>query len=218
VTVVKDSVSKVPDNNADPSRKGLEIPKRMGVVRNTAFDSFFVRIKDSVYYCTYKGKFYSSDTLGNGNHFLFDIKSEYIVDEVFFHPLSDSRYFLAWQETNHTGVNSYEAVYSRGKAQPIWLKKRKAPFPGQPVISGEAVYVSTLGMIGKYHLSTGEMYWEHDSLFDQIRMVYKHFERPLIYDSVVCFYDMPIKGKKMKRDSIWVDDNSGKIIPAPRLK
>jgi outer membrane protein assembly factor BamB len=196
----------------DSTRAGLVTPKMMSIMRKNAYDSFYVRIEDSMYFSNYKGRIYSADSSGKGRHFILDIKSEYMMDEIYFHPLGNSRYFVAWQETAHIGVSCYFAVYKRGADEPEWKHTEKAPSPGPPVVHDDAVYVSTLGMIGKLHLSTGETYWMYDSLYDQLKLSYKEFEKPLIYQSTVCFYDFPIKGKKAKRDSIWVNDNSGKII------
>lgn len=206
------------EEKKDSLRAGIEVSRVMNALRSTAFDTFYVRYKDSIYYSTYKGKIFSADSLGRGRHFIFDLKSEYLVDDFYFHPLEDSRYFLAWQETDHRGVKSRYAVITRGAQKPDWIRTQNAPSPGQPIIDDEAVYISSLGMIAKLHLSTGQPYWVHDSLFDQYKLLFKSFERPLIYKSTVCFYDKPIKGKKTKRDSIWVDDRSGKIIPKPRAK
>lgn len=196
----------------DSSRKNLILPKAMNIVRNSAYDTFFLRLKDSVYYCTYKGKMHSADSMGENRRFLFDLESEYIIDEIYFYPIEQSRFFVAWQETNYVGIRSYFAVYKRGSAKPEWKRVEPAPAPGQPVIDSNSLYITTLGMIGKLHLDNGQPYWIHDSLFNPIKITFKQFERPLLYTSTVCFFDMPVKGKKAKRDSIWVDDNSGKII------
>jgi len=196
----------------DSVRKGLILPKQMNLVRKSAYDDYIVRIGDSIYHCSYKGVITSADTLGNSRGFITDLKAEYLIDKVFLEPLNDSRYFIAWQETDHTGVSTYFAVYSRGAARADWRQKIKAPIPGQPVIDSGNVYVSTLGMVAKLELNTGETIWKYDSLFDPMKLTFKEFERPLLYTSTVCFYDKPIKGKKVKRDSIWINDKSGKLV------
>ena len=190
----------------------------MYVVRNTAFDSFALRVDDSMYFCSYKGRMFSADSLGKGRHFLFDLKTEYLIDNMYFRPIGQSRFFIAWQQTDHTGIRSFFAVFNRGDNTPVWKSTSAAPSPGVPVLDSNVVYVSTLGMIGKLNLKTGEEIWRHDSLFDQFKLTYKFFNKPLIYPHTVCFFDNPIRGKKGKSDSIWVDDNSGKIIPRPTAK
>lgn len=209
-TPKKDSIPKSP-KKTDSIRDGLIYPKVMEIVRKSAYDSFHKRIGDSTYLCTYKGKFESADTTGNNRHLLFDLRAEYIIDEIYFQPLESNRFFIAWQETDHEGVSSYFAVYTRGHREPDWKMREKAPSPGQPVISGDAVYVSSLGMISKLNLNSGNPVWEHDSLFDPYKLTYKEFNTPLVYPHMVCFFDSPIRGKKNRSDSIWVNDATGKI-------
>ncbi len=210
-TVKKDSGVKVPVK-IDSLRKKLTYPKVMSVVRKTAYDDFYVRVEDSAYFCNYKGLFQSADTLGNRKSRLFDLKAGYLIDLVYFMPLSDNQFFVAWQETDHKGVFSHFAVYNRGKDTPAWKRSIKAHSPGQPVIDSSDVYISTLGMVGKVDIATGTLKWQHDSLFDPISLRFKQFERPILYTNTACFYDMPIKGKKNKRDTVWVNESSGKIV------
>lgn len=210
-TLKKDSVVKVPVKT-DSLRKGLIYPKVMTVVRKSAYDDFYVRIGDSLYYCNYKGIFQSSDTIGNRNAQLFDLKAEYLIDIVYFMPISADQFFLCWQETDHKGVYSYFAVYQRGNNTPVWKRFVKAHSPGQPVIDSADVYISSLGMIGKLDLYSGSVIWQHDSLFEPLALRYKEFARPILYENTACFFDIPIKGKKSKRDTIWVNENNGKIV------
>lgn len=149
--------------------------------------------------------------MGNNRHFLFDLKAEYIIDEIYFLPMADDRFFVAWQETDHTGVKSYFAVFSRGKDKPEWRRREESPSPGQPVIHNGFAYVTSLGMVGKLDIQSGEPAWMHDSLFDPLKLTFKKFNTPLVYTNTVCFYDSPIRGKKNRADSIWVNDATGKM-------
>lgn len=195
----------------DSTRKGSVIVPQLDVIRLSAYETYSVRIGDTIYTCNYKGHFQSEDTAKRVQHFLFDLKVEFLIDRLYFFPVEQNRFFVCWQETDHVGVYSYFGMYERGSNSPLWLKQYKAPSPGQPVIDSNAVYTSTLGMIGKFDLYSGNPVWMYDSLFDPIKLSYKQFERPLLYTNTACFYDMPIKGKKNKRDSIWVNESSGKI-------
>lgn len=195
----------------DSSRTGLMYVPEFSVVRKSAYETYSSRIGDSVYNCDYKGHFESSDTVKGIGHFLFDLQVEFLIDKLYFFPVEQNRFFVCWQETDHLGVYTYFGLYERDNNSPVWQKQYRAPSPGQPVIDSDAVYVSTLGMIGKFDLHTGDPVWVHDSLFDPIRLSYKQFERPLLYTNTACFYDLPIKGKKNRRDSIWVNEASGKI-------
>jgi hypothetical protein len=210
-TIKKDSPVVAPVK-VDSNRKGLVIPRIMDMVRKSAYDDFFLRIADSVYRCSYKGIITSTDTLGNQRSFITNLQAEYLIDRVYFQPMGVNKFLVVWQETDHTGVSSYFALFERGKTKALWRKQVKAPMPGQPVIDSNNVYISTLGMVGKLDVNTGSTIWMHDSLFDPLKLAYKEFERPIVYRSTVCFYDKPIKGKKVKRDSIWIDDKSGKLV------
>ena len=209
----KDSVKppKVPVK-VDSVRKNLQVPVRMSSVRKTAFDIYRVRIGDVEYTCTYKGKVERSDTLGNNPELLFDLKAEYLVDLVYLLPLESDHFFIAWQETDHQGVHSKFAVFNKEKTRPEWLIDKKAPSPGQPLVDSASAYVSCLGMVARLNLENGNVIWMHDSLFDPTRLVFKKFQRPLVYPHTVCFYDLPIQGKKPKSDSIWMDNRTGRIV------
>lgn len=196
----------------DSIRKGLVYPAAMDIARKSAYDDFYIRMLDSVYHCSYKGIITCTDTVGNSTSFITDLKAEYLIDRVYFQPTGNNQYFIAWQETDHTGVSSYFGLFERGKEKALWLQQEKTPMPGQPVIDSNFVYVSSLGMVAKLGLQSGETIWKYDSLFDQMKLSFKEFERPLIYTSTVCFYDKPIKGKKAVRDSIWINDKSGKLV------
>lgn len=210
-SVKKDSPY-VPPVKIDSIRKGLLYPRPMNIVRQSAYDDFIVRIGDSMFHCSYKGIIESSDTLGNSRHFIADLEAEYLIDKVFLQPVDNDQFFVSWQETDHTGVSSYFALFKRGQAKAVWLENMKAPTPGPPVIDSMNVYVSSLGMIEKLKLYSGETVWRHDSLFDPMRIRFKEFERPLVYTNTVCFYDKPVRGKKSNRDSIWINDKSGKLV------
>ena len=183
----------------------------MFTTQRTAYNDFYLRMGDSMYYCSYKGRFEVADTLGKHRRPLFDLKVEYIVDVIYVYRINKTEYFVAWQETDHRGVQSYFAAFEDGAARESWKMRVDAPAPGQPVVDSPFVYISTLGMIGKIDMNTGAPAWKHDSLFDQYTLVYKKFDTPLIYRNSVCFFDFPVKGKKNKRDTIWVDDRSGKM-------
>lgn len=188
------------------------LPKQMALVRKSAYDDFYVRIKDSAYFCNYKGKMQSADTLGNRVNTLFNLNAEYLIDKVYFLPINNNQFYVSWQETDHKGVYTYFALFDRGNDTPVWKRSIKAHSPGQPVIDSDNVYISSLGMIGKVGLYSGELIWQHDSLFDPLSLKYKAFNQPLLYTHSVCFFDFPIVGKKGKADTIWVNDVSGKLI------
>ncbi|HTF02488.1 MAG TPA: hypothetical protein VK826_00625 [Bacteroidia bacterium] len=195
----------------DSSRKNTERATVLLSQRKTAYDVFVGRKGDSLYYCEYKGRVEIADTLGKNRRFLFDLEAEFLIDEIFIHRIDDQHFFVVWQETDHLGINSKWALYKLGTKKPEWIKSHGEPDPGQPVIDGDYAYVSTLGMIGKIDMRNGQYAWQHDSLYDPMKFKYKTFERPLIYPTLVCFFDKPIRGRKSNRDSIWVNDVTGKI-------
>ncbi len=207
----KDSVAK-PGKKIDSLRASVSYPKEMYAPRKSAFDEYFLQQGDSNYYCGYKGKFEVSDTLGSGRRFLFDLKAEYLVDKVFFYAIDPTNFFVFWQATDHAGVNSYAALYKRGINIPVWKYTFPDPNPGQLAVDGQFAYVTTLGSIGKMNMLSGSFVWHHDSLFDKMKNRYKEFDKPLVYSNTVCFFDFPIRGVKAKRDSIWVNDQTGAFI------
>jgi hypothetical protein len=207
-TTRKDSVPKTVQR-IDSSRPGLIVLTPMTVARKSAYESHYLRLNDSVLYCAYNGVFEIADTLGAHKRKLFDLDAEFLVDMVYFHRMTPRDYFVNWQETDHLGVKTYFAQYTEGEKDANWKWKIEAPSPGQPVVDSPFVYVSTLGMIAKVNMNSGAVVWKHDSLFNVQSLAFKKFDRPKVYTNSVCFYDFPIKGKKNKRDTIWVDDRSG---------
>lgn len=203
-------------NPADSLRKDLAAPRKMYAQRDGGFSSYYLRIKDSMYYGSYKGKIECADTLGRNRSLLFDLRCEYIVDAIYLYPMNRNEFFVIWQETDHLGVKTYFAKFERGNSTPKWKTKVEAPSPGQPVVDSPYVYASTLGMIAKMDMNTGKAAWRYDSLFDPLRLVYKAFDKPLVYENTVCFFDFPVRGKKNKRDSIWIDDRTGKYVVKAR--
>lgn len=184
----------------------------MNAIKKSAFSEYITRVGNDVYTCQYKGKFEKSDTLRTNKVFLFDLKAEFLIDKVFFYVVDSSTFFVMWQETNHNGVGSNAALYELGSAKPRWKHEYPDPEPGQIAIDSAYAYISTLGMVGKLNMYTGDYLWQHDSLFEPIKMKYKSFDRPMIYTNSVCFIDYAIRGRKNKRDSIWVNDATGKIF------
>lgn len=195
----------------DSTRKGIAYPKQMNMVRKSAYDNFNLRLGNDLYNCSYKGVFEITDTNGQNGRHLFDLEAEYLIDVIYFQPLGNDVYFVTWQETDHTGVKSHFATYKAGAKDPIWQRMESAPAPGQPAIDSQYVYITTLGIIAKLNVYNGEVVWRHDSLFDPYKSTYKKFDKPLLYTSTVCFYDFPIRQKKARRDSIWVNDATGRI-------
>lgn len=211
VPVKKDSVT-VKTNPADSFRRDVIYPQEMYSPRKSAFDGYFVRIDNRNYYCGYKGRFEAADTLGNNRTFLFDLKAEYLIDKMFMYPVDSISWFVYWQETDHTGVGCRAALFRKGVAKPIWKRTYADPEPGQIAVYANYAYITSLGMVAKIDMKSGEYAWHHDSLFEPLKSRFKKFDRPLLYNTTVCFFDYPIRGRKNRRDTICVNDVSGKII------
>lgn len=210
--IPKKDTARVKADPADSFRQSVLFPQEMFSPRKSAFDEYFVRIGTQNFYCGYKGKFEVADTLGKNKQFLFDLKAEYLIDKVYFHPIDSATFFVVWQETDHMGVGCKAALFKKGEAKPVWKHMYKDPEPGQIAVDGEFAYITTLGMVAKLNVFSGDYEWQHDSLFEPMKMRFKKFDRPLIYDNTVCFFDYPIRGRKNKRDTICVNDVDGKII------
>jgi len=196
----------------DSIRHSVVFPPEMSSPRQSAFDEYFVRIGDRNYYCGYKGKCEESDTMGGKRSFLFDLKAEYLIDRVFLYPTGAANYFVVWQETNHTGVYSNVALFEKGNSKPKWKKRFSDPDPGQIAVDSSVAYVTTLGMVCKMDIASGEVVWMKDSLFDPLKSRFKKFDKPIVYTNTVCFFDFPIRGRKNKRDTIKVNDQTGNFV------
>jgi outer membrane protein assembly factor BamB len=196
----------------DSSRKDFITGKALSPIRDKADMNFSGRAGNYMYYCSAKGKIERSDTTGDNRVFLFDLHGNYIIDRIYILPLEDNDVIASWQETTYMGMSSHVIRFTPGSEKEKWLVTYKAPDPGVPLVYNGYVYVSTLGIIGKLNAESGEAAWLHDSLYETTSMRFKKFDVPKIYSQSVVFFDFPIQGRKGKRDSIWVDDRTGKLI------
>lgn len=206
-----DSINQVKEQN-DSTRKGVVVATNLTPVRDRADMNYAARIGDHIYYCSSKGIVERTDTVGSDRQKLFDLKVHFIIDKVYLLPLTENDYIISWQETTYLGLNSYVMRFSANNSRPSWSINYKAPDPGIPVVSNGCVYLSTLGIISKVNLESGQHEWLHDSLYETTSLKYKRFDMPRLYNHTVVFFDFPIQGRKGKRDSIWVDDRTGKLI------
>lgn len=209
-----DSLNQVKElkEQKDSTRAGLVVATNLTPFRDRADMNYAGRIGDYIYYCSAKGIVERSDTTGSNRQKLFDLKVHFIIDKVYLLPLTDDDYIISWQETTYSGLNSNVIRISTSKEQPLWTINYKAPDPGIPVVSNGCVYLSTLGIISKVNIENGQHEWLHDSLYETTSLKYKRFDMPRLYNHTVVFFDFPIQGRKGKRDSIWVDDRTGKVI------
>jgi hypothetical protein len=178
----------------------------------TPYDEAMGKSGDTIFHCSYKGEFSFTDTASKKNTFLFDIKAEYMIDKIFIIALPENKWFLSWQETDHEGVKSYSAVYKTGAIKPEWKLTFKVPNPGPPILDGTDAYVTYLGIAGKLSIGDGKFAWKYDSLFNTNKEPFKQFEKPRIFENKIEFVDLPIPGRRERRDTLRVDPVTGKRI------
>ncbi|CAN5139220.1 hypothetical protein BH09BAC5_BH09BAC5_09000 [soil metagenome] len=196
-----------------PQQKtGLIYPYILVRSKKQQFDDARVRIGDSVIISTYKGKIVLTDSSGNSKKQIADLKCEYMMDNLYVLPRSGNKWFFVWQETNHEGQKSSLAVFSEGSEKPEW----KISFPygnvGPAVIDQNMVYFTAMGTVAKIDISTGKLIWKQDSLFNPLKLSYKKFYTPSVFDDKVIFVDYPEPGRREKRDTLILDPSTGKRL------
>ncbi|HEU4718007.1 MAG TPA: hypothetical protein VFU15_09245 [Bacteroidia bacterium] len=200
-------------HRASVSQKpGLRYAVRLEKGDRTQFDDFFARDGSRIYYSTYKGRISYSDTLKSMQHFLFDLKAEFMVDRIFIYQTDADHYFVVWQETDHEGVKSYMAGFREGAAKPDWKKTARFPNPAKPVIDSTFAYYSMLGIVGKISVVSGKTEWEHDSLFNPYKHMYQEFSPAQVYPDKILFIDRPIAGRRPRPDTLILEPRTGKSI------
>lgn len=210
-TVVKDSVASAPVKK--PSTKaGVVNLTELKHGNQDAFAEATGRIGDTVYFCGYKGRVEYFDSLKNQRVFLFDLKTEFLVDKIYMSPCGADHFFVVWQETDHVGARSNTAMFKTGEPKPIWKKRFGAINPGIPARDGDYAYLTCVGFIGKIMLADGRFAWKRDSLYTVINQRYQRFEAPQVYDDKVLFIDYPIPGLRPNRDTIKADPLTGESI------
>jgi hypothetical protein len=70
-------------------------------------------------------------------------------------------------------------------------------------------YVTALGLVGKMNMLEGTYVWKADSLYEPIKKRFHKFDQPLVYENEVHFVDLPIRGRKERRDTIKLDRFTG---------
>jgi hypothetical protein len=190
--------------------KPLNLPKMYEFSRKstTPYEDGYVVINGNQYVATYKGKIVRNDSTTKALVPVLDIRAEFMVDRLFIYPLNQQHY-VVWQETDHLGVNTYFALYDNGAVQPEWKIKYHGPNPGPPVVDSVYAYVTALGLVGKMNMLEGTYVWKADSLYEPIKKRFHKFDQPLVYENEVHFVDLPIRGRKERRDTIKLNRFTG---------
>jgi hypothetical protein len=217
--------SSVADNKP---KKDSVVPKKKTVSKNkpgivyttqlykgtdNAYSDAVGRMGDTIFYSSYKGKIEYSDTLRITRKFLFDLKAEFMVERVLIRPLGyDSLYYITWQEIDHERVRTYIALYQKNNDNPRWKHVFNVPNPGKSAIDSAYVYVTALGLAGKIELGSGKFLWKYDSLFNPLAHSFQDFEPVIVKNEEVLFIDLPIEGRRTKRDTLRVHPQTGERI------
>ncbi|GAB4142174.1 MAG: hypothetical protein Fur0041_17330 [Bacteroidia bacterium] len=195
-----------------PPRPGKEVVilRPFSKSTRTPYEDMLLRSGDSLYICSYKGKIEIADSLKKNRSFVFDLKSEFMIDRLFIHKRNNGQYFACWQETDHEGIKTYFAGFSRGADKTSWKMVQPLPNPAEPVIHEDIAFVSTLGSVGKINLNAGRFEWRLDSLYTSTEQRYQKFEPAFVFEEYVMFVDYPIKGRREKRDTLRLNLKNGK--------
>jgi hypothetical protein len=177
--------------------------------QQTPFDSFIYVKGDTIWKATYKGRLMSVS--GNETALQLDLKSEFMVDKLFLYKQPNSA-VVFWQETDHEGETTYLARFETGASKPVWEHQfRNRPNLATPVVDGEFVYVSMLGLVGQMRLSDGVFVWKHEDLFDVHRVRFARFNPAMVFDSTVVFVEVP-RNNTVQPDSIRVRARDGLLL------
>jgi hypothetical protein len=197
---------------AESFKKGIVAGTEIIKSNKTPYEEGFGKFDDTTFMCAYKGKVEMTDSMGKNRQFLFNLNVEFMIDKIFILPLSGKRWLVSWEETDHEGVKSYAAVYKTGDAKPQWKLLFDVPNPGMPVLDGNDIYITYLGIVAKLSVDDGKFKWQHDSLFTMMREPFKKFEKPRVFDDRVEFVDYPNPGHRERRDTLIVNPVTGEAI------
>jgi outer membrane protein assembly factor BamB len=193
----------------EPEKEGVKHSYHFVKASKYQFDGFSCRIGDTILLCSAHGKVSLADSSGKIKSGLFDFHCEYLVDDLYAYPLKKDTWLVGWSETNHEGQNSHMAVFTAGKDKPDWIFSFPVMNIGPFALDDQMVYFTTIGMVAKVDADEGKMQWKIDSLFNPSKWAYNKFESPLVYDDRVEFVDMPVPGRRDRRDTIAVDPQTG---------
>jgi len=92
----------------------------------------------------------------------------------------------------------------------VWKTRVGGFNVGEPLVEGNAVYVTAIGFVGRLNLTSGKWIWRHEGLYGASRFG-SSFETPFRHESGILFRERPAPGQPSQRE-ILVDAETGEIL------
>ncbi len=123
---------------------------------------------------------------------------------------TDSHFYVFYEETDMLSGTSYLEVFGSVNLEHLYRTHIPGFNLGQPVIKDQFAYVSTIGLVGKIDLTTGEFVWKFDDLYDHQTYDFNNFDAAELIGEQVIF-SSPNRIKNRTR-TILVNDQTGERI------
>ncbi len=117
---------------------------------------------------------------------------------------------IVFEASNGDYADSKIARLDSETLKPKWVTDFASFNIGKPIIRDNHLYATSIGVIGKINVDTGEYLWKHTDLYDQDTEDFTVFKAPVFNDTKIIFQDINFLTTCPKR--IEVNDSDGSIL------
>jgi hypothetical protein len=142
-------------------------------------------------------------------HFKLELEDYFFVARAWV-TLYEGDWILVYDVSDMDVSGGFIARFSGADLGPIWMTKSFGAHSGEPVIRGQAIYVTGLNSVSKLNLQSGEHYWKRGIPPENNTREFFAFGRPTFEAGQVI-----LEGTKDLRtvfEQVRVDDTNGAII------
>jgi len=136
-------------------------------------------------------------------------EKSFLIDKLWYTRFGEDL-IIVYSITNFDVGKSYMARINMPKKSPTWNTAVGAFNLGEPVIRGQYIYVTAIGLVAKLDSGTGKYVWRHDGLYDRQTQDFNDFQKPVLDGERVVFQGNNHFSDIAKR--IEVKDSTGEII------
>jgi hypothetical protein len=171
-------------------------------------DAFEVKLDGNQFFITWDG----DKTLSKDNspkQFRVELEDYFFITRAWVTPY-EGDWILVYDVSDMDVSGGFIARFSGPDLSPIWTTKSFGAHSGEPVIRGQAVYVTGLNSVSKLNPQSGEHYWKRGIPPENNAREYFSFGRPTFGAGQVI-----LEGANDLRtlfEQVRVDDTNGAII------
>jgi hypothetical protein len=171
-------------------------------------DAFEVKLDGNQFFITWNGD-KALPKANSSEQFNLELEDYFFVTRAWI-TRYEGDWILVYDVSDMDVSGGFIARFSGADLSPIWTTKSFGAHSGEPIIRGQAVYVTGLNSVSKLSLRSGEHYWKRGIPTENNAREFFAFERPTFEAGQVI-----LKGANDLRtafEQVRVDDTNGAII------